>query len=88
MAVIIDLRSRRPLQPTAARPAAISLWIVWGGRALAATCLLVLLVRGLHLLLPASWRWLDPSSLQDIDHLLASGVAGSMIGRYFKREVA
>lgn len=60
-------------------------WVIWAVRAAALVFLVILIVRGLHMVLPDYCRWLDEKSLQGIDHMLASGFVGGLISRYAKQ---
>lgn len=60
-------------------------WVIWAVRIAALVFLVILIVRGLHMVLSDSYRWLDEKSLQGIDHMLASGFVGGLISRYAKQ---
>ena len=47
----------------------------------------IILVRGLHLLLPIQFCWLTPERIQEMDKLVFSGALGGIVVGYFKRQI-
>jgi len=46
--------------------------------------LIVFSVRLVHLIVPATWYWLNGDQIQNIDRVFFSGAIGGVLGGYFK----
>jgi len=56
--------------------------ILWVGRAVVFSAIVILLVRAGHLIFPTSWLWVSQERLNEIDHILI-GVATGLVARFW-----